>query len=246
VIPARKRRWLGALLERDAERRVRRAFGRVSVRGLDELRAVAAASPVLVVSNHTAWWDSLVAIWLCRLLAVDAYAMMDARNLERLPFLGGVGAFGVDLADPADGARAIRYAAKLLRSPGRLVWVFPQGEEVPITAPALKFRPGAAEVARVARGARVVPVALRYEIGREPLPELWVSLGAPLDVERDAGRGRSAQEDAVARELAVLDAAILGGTRDGFVALHTRGPGLADVLAQAALAFLVRPRRLAR
>ena len=84
---------------------------------------------MLVVSNHTAWWDPLVAILLShRILNTDGFALMDAKNLRRLPCFGRVGAFGVDLDDQRDGARAIRYAAKLLiakeLSRRRLVWIF--------------------------------------------------------------------------------------------------------------------------
>jgi 1-acyl-sn-glycerol-3-phosphate acyltransferase len=248
VIEARKSAWFGRWFAWNAERRLRRAFSSVRVRGLAALRARLQYAPVLVVSNHAAWWDPLVSLVLCeRLLGADAYAMMDAANLRALPFFALVGAFGVDLDDPADGARAIRYAAKRLATPGSLVWIFPQGREVPVTAP-LEFRGGSAEVARIARRATVVPVALRYEHGAEPEPCAWVSIGDPLDdpprVRASVDASRVAQARAVTQELVRIDRAIVSGLHEDFEVVLRQPPRRIGRLAQALLAWATRPRRL--
>ena len=160
MILPRKNAWFSAWFAASAESRLRRTFGAARLEGLSNLRATGAARPVLIVSNHTSWWDPLVALWLVQRVArLDGYAMMDARNLRRLPFFGLVGAFGVDLADPRDGAVALRYAARHLDGPGKLVWVFPQGAERPEDPRPLGFQPGAAAIARLARGAAAVGLA---------------------------------------------------------------------------------------
>ena len=247
MIDARKSVWVDALLARHAERRIRRTFGRSWVQGLPHVRAAIDAGPVLVVSNHTSWWDPLVLLWACRrLLDAHAYAMMDAKNLARAPFFRGVGAFGVDLSDPADGARGIRYAAKLLDRPRRLLWVFPQGREVPITARELDFRAGAAQIARIARRATVIPAAIRYEYGDGPLPELWLAFGEPLAPGRDVAALHANQEQGVRRALNAIDAAILHGVRDKFERRHERRPGALFAIAQAILARVTRVRELSR
>jgi len=212
MIPAQRRPRFARWFARQAEARLRRSFGRVRLLGLSHLREASAAGPVLVVSNHASWWDPLVALWLTnRVLALEAYALMDAANLRRLPFFGPAGAVGVDLADPRDGARVLRHLAGLLRAPGQLVWVFPQGREQPADAP-LQFEAGAAAVARTAGAAvRVLPIALRYEHGHEARPWAWISVGAPLPaVERRAGLAATAdlQAEAVAAELTRLASAI--------------------------------------
>lgn len=224
-----------------------RTFSGVYVHGLDRLEDALRQGPVLVVSNHTAWWDPLVAIVLCtRVLSADAYAMMDARNLRRLPFFRKVGAFGVDRDDPNDGARAIRYAAKLLGSPGRLVWIFAQGEEVPITAKALGFKPGAAEVARVARHAATLPLALRYEFGEEEKPRLLVSVGERMAFERNVQLARVGQERAVAAELARIDDAVLARNWSAFVCIRRAQPSWLARTAERCLAGLSRLSRSSR
>jgi 1-acyl-sn-glycerol-3-phosphate acyltransferase len=242
VIPARKSATFGRWFSGDAQRRIMRSFGSVRVGGLDDLARLAAERPVLVVSNHTSWWDPLVILYLtARVLKVDAYAMMDAKNLRALPFFGKVGAFGVDLDAPADGARAIRYAAKLLDRAGRLVWIFPQGREVPVTARPLGFRGGSAEIARVARQAVVVPAAIRYEHGGRPEPSIFVAFGAPLARERDVARARHVQEAAVVGELDRIDRALLSGDLSELPLLHERKPGWLEITMQRVLAWMTGP-----
>lgn len=248
MIPAKKDRLVGGLLAWDAERRLRASFTAMRIFGLERLEAALAAGPVIVVSNHTAWWDPLVAIFLTtRVAPADAYAMMDAKNLRRFPFFARVGAFGVDLDDPADGARALRYARKLLDAPGRVVWIFPEGREVPLSARPIAFKAGSAELARLAKDAAVVPLALRYEMGASPKPTALVAIGQPVTAPRtDLHAQRAAQEEAVAAELARIERALFGETDD--VAREIFGPRPSDGpgLFTRVLARLTRPREAER
>jgi 1-acyl-sn-glycerol-3-phosphate acyltransferase len=241
MIPSRKvgcfQRWFA----RDAEKRIHGAMHEVRVRGLDHVRHALARGPVLVVTNHTAWWDALVALVVStRILKADAFAMMDAKNLVRLPFFGLVGAFGVDLEDPRDGARAVRYARTLLAGTNRLVWIFAQGREVPITVRPLGFRRGSAEIARIAR-ARVVPGAIRYEMGSAAEPTLWLSFGDPVEPLHDLGVAHARHEEAVVNELDAIERAVVSeDDRRGFVTLHQKRPSLAFSVAERLLAWMTK------
>ena len=240
MITAAKSRWFNAWFARHARTRIQRTFGRVLVAGLEETRAVVARAPTILVANHSAWWDALVALYACQLLLTcDGYAMMDAANLRRLPFFRRVGAFGVDLDDPADGARSIRHAARLLDRAGRALWIFPEGRE---RSPfgALALRPGAAQIARVARRAVVVPVGLRYVFGAAEQPDLWLSFGASLAAERDVTRGVAFQQLGIERELARIDGCLeRGAPSDEFTLVHARSPSLVGHLAERFLARLL-------
>ncbi len=226
-----------------ARARLRAGFTSLRVRGAEHVREAAARGPVLLVGNHTSWWDPLVVFYLSRaFFELDGHAMMDASNLRKLPFFSRIGAFGVDLDDPADGARALRYAARLLRGgPGRMVAVFAQGRERPVTERPLGFRPGSAELARLAPGARVVPFALRYEMQGDEKPHAYVAFGAPLGAERSVARAREAQEGAVTRLLDELDGALCGGDLAAYTPLFVSRSALAP-LATEALAWAFRRR----
>jgi len=244
VIESRKSPTFNAWFAGHARSRIHGAFGRVLVRGLARVKAHAAQAPLLVVSNHTSWWDPLVIIHAStHLIGSDGHAMMDARNLRRLPFFALVGAFGVDLDRPADGAAAMRYSARLLDRPGRLVWIFAQGTERPITERPLGFREGAAHVARVARRAVTLPAAIRYEFAAEELPRLYLSFGPELGRERDGATARAAQEAAVVTELEAIDAEIAGRSVPGesFELVHRKDPPWLGSIAERMLSVMTKP-----
>lgn len=243
MIAATKSEWFSRWFSGRAEARIAGAFGALRLKGEARLRAALTEGPVLVVSNHTAWWDALVALVVSnRIVHADAFAMMDAKNLREMPFFGKVGAFGVDLTDRRDGARAIRYAAKLLDRPNRLVWVFPQGREVPITARPLGFMEGSGAVACLAREATVIPMAIRYEHGELPEPNVWIAVGPPVARQNSARLAARAQEAAVSRELDAIDTALVTRNAEGF-APHFEKRQRAS-LATALLSRLTRPREL--
>lgn len=202
MIAARPSRWLKAWFGRVVAGRMRKTFGALRVRGLDALATLAAAQPVLFISNHTSWWDPMFLIYLStRLVPLDGYAMMESRNLRRRSFLGRLGGFGVDLDDPDDRSAGIAYAATLLDRPRRGVWIFPQGRERPADERPLGFKPGAAVVASRARNCALVPVAFRYEFGSREQPEMLVSIGAPVPHVDDVTAAVAALEQAVLAEL---------------------------------------------
>lgn len=201
MIPQNKRRWFEHFFAWHVRRRFKKRFSAVRVRNLSALKQNA---PILVVSNHTSWWDSLIFFDLFfRTLRVDVYAMMDARNLRKIPLLGWIGAFGVELNDKKDGELAINYAAQLLDRPGRAVLIFPQGSERPVTERPLGFKPGALKIAQRCQ-TLVVPVALRYEHGSKEKPEALVNIGDPVEPAQ--------MEDAVAALLDQIQSELHAGT----------------------------------
>lgn len=241
MIPARKHRLFRWWFSGHARGLLRRGFSAVRIEGLDYLKAALAAGPVLIVSNHTSWWDPMVILYLTEhVLRCDGHAMMDATNLRRLPFFAMVGAFGVDLANPSDGAGAMRYAARLLNAPNRMVWVFPQGRERPVTERPLAFRPGSAEVARVAKCV-TVPLGLRYEHRGSERPELWISVGDAIAWTKDVAAGRASHEAAVTARLDRLEAALVEGSAEGFATLEQTPVGAVARLAEAILVWITRP-----
>lgn len=201
MIRSHKSRWFTRWFARSCERRLRATFD-VAACGLPEVATIARTHPLVLVSNHTCWWDPLVILVVsARVLGLDAFALMESDNLRRLPFFGLAGAIGLHRGDVRDGAKAVRYAATLLDAPMRAVWIFPQGEERPAHEP-LRFSAGAARVARIA-GARIVPVALRYGFGSRARPELAIACGPAIDPRRSDATELA--RDRVAGLLAAID-----------------------------------------
>ena len=170
----------GRLMRAVMRRRLRRGLSAVRIEGLERLRALSARGPLLLCANHVSFWDGFLCALIADRLGLDARALMLASQLQAMPMLRHAGGVGVDLADPRDGARAIRLAARLLDRPGRALWLFPQGAQRPQWARPLGFRRGAELIARLAPGALVVPVALHYELSEGERPEAHVALGELL------------------------------------------------------------------
>jgi 1-acyl-sn-glycerol-3-phosphate acyltransferase len=217
MIQARRSHWFNAWFSGHARSRIRNTFGEVRVRGLDAARAKTKDAPLLVVSNHTSWWDPLVALHVStHLLEKAGHALMDAKNLRRLPFFALVGGFGVDLTDRADGAAAIAYGAKLLDTAENLVWIFPQGAERPSSERPLGFRRGSGEIARMVDKAPVLPLGIRYEFGGVEQPTLWLSFGETIQSGPDAAKNKDVQEASVTEELDRIDRALRGDGANDF------------------------------
>lgn len=242
MIPAAKSGWFSRWFGAQAFGRLRESFGSMHVAGREHLERALAAGPVLVVSNHSAWWDPIVLLVLTgRIVPADAYALMDAANLRTHPYFAKVGAFGVDRLSRRDGAEATRYATSLLDRPGRLVWLFPQGEERPLHERPLRFFGGAARVAQRAPHAAVVPVGLAYGFGSTAAPDVYVDIGAPLPASSSAPAARRAQVAAVEARLLRIESEQSEPGSQGFEAHALRGPERIGALAERMLAMLTRP-----
>lgn len=214
MIPHRKRPAFNRVFVAYAKWLLRGHFDAVRVQGMEHLGAALAQGPVIVVANHTAWWDAIVLMWLsnyplARVGPSDGYALMDAKNLRKLGFFRYLGVFGVDLTDPDDRAAVVPYAASLLTAPGRSVWLFPQGAERPITERPLGFHPGAARLAQ-ATGAPVVAMAIRYEHGRQPRPTCYLDFSPPLTGDN---AGLDGQESAIEAGLDRIEAVVRAAAR---------------------------------
>lgn len=234
MIAASKRPWLARYLTNHTSRRLRRMFAALHLHGAEAVRRAAHQHPLLIVANHTSWWDGLVLVYLTnRVLELDGYALMDAANLRALPFFRALGAFGLELDAPHDVAAGLRYAARLLDRPGRVLWVFPQGREQPSATRPLGFRRGAARIAELAPQARVVPMALRYELGPVEHPLLYASFGDALPPAPAAGAAAieqqcAAQEAGVIAELDRIERALrreAGAADPAFERLWLHRPG---------------------
>lgn len=173
-----------ALWGRYFERRARRRFARVLMRGIEHLGAWSpdgtADRPLLVVANHSAWWDAVFPVIIsCRRLRHDAYAIMDHEQLARFRFFRRVGVFSVNRADARSAMRTLRYADELLRDTQRVLWIFPQGRIVPNDARPILCEAGTAHLARMLGRSAIAPVAFRYEVGRDELPTACIDIGPP-------------------------------------------------------------------
>ena len=186
-----------------------------------------AAGPVVVYSNHPAWWDGAVYILLARRLlpAFEHYCPIDAAMLEKYRVFARMGAYGVDQESPRGAAAFLKVSADLLSRPDRALWVAAQGRFSDARLRPLGLRPGVARLAELAPGATFLPLAVEYVFWTERGAEALVAFGPSL---------RAADLAALPRpeRLARLEAA-LTGTMDRLAAdALARDPGRFDSLME--------------
>jgi 1-acyl-sn-glycerol-3-phosphate acyltransferase len=215
MIPTNRKRWFEHFFAWHVTRRFAKRFSAVRVRGLEHMQRERDRKPILLVSNHTSWWDPLLMFHLSfrGMDKLEGHAMMDANNLRALPLLGWIGAFGVELGNKEDGELAVQYGAAQLCRPRKLVGIYPQGRERPITERPLRFKPGAARMALLAPvEPAIVPLALRYEHGRHEKPELLVNIGPSISREGDVASLTERMERAVTELLDEIQRAVHAGS----------------------------------
>ncbi|MDH7515603.1 MAG: lysophospholipid acyltransferase family protein [Bacteroidota bacterium] len=226
MIVAKKTPLFETVFDVYTRRLLRRHFHAVHVRGEENILPDCTRLPVILYGNHNCWWDAILPYYLSRdVLRLDAYAMMDERQLRRYRFFRRIGVFSVNRDSPRQALEAVRYAASLLAKGGKALWMYPQGEMTPYTTSLAPFESGIVRIAQLAGGAMAHPFAVRYEFRREQRPEAFVSFGPGLaigesdDVKAVLARLRCALQNLMQDQAEALAA---DETKDYHVALHGR------------------------
>ena len=229
-----------------SRRKLAGAMDGVYVRGLETLSQALADGPVIVALNHASWWDILLIIWLDGLVDADARAVMDARNLKKLPYFGLIGAVPLDRQDKPQAWRDIASIAGLLDRPNRLVFIYPQGRHRPTGIRPLGLKPGVRVLAAHAR-VPVIPVSVQYGFRETEKITATLDIGAPLPPPVDGADPAwlSTLEDALVRGLVAGEAWLDRGHKaedgGGFTAaIPPQRAARQDGPAARALGWMVR------
>jgi 1-acyl-sn-glycerol-3-phosphate acyltransferase len=212
------------LARRYTRHRVARSLDGLWVSGLDGARAALADRPLILAPNHVAWWDTLLLVMLDQALGGLSWAAMDARNLQKLPFLGWIGALPLDRSSPDRAKECLRACAELLDRPGRALWMFPQGRQRPAHLRPLDLKPGLVTLYS-ANPLDVVAVSLNYVFLEADRPAAVVRFSAPIPAASVDGRTLlPAVEHALLDGLAAIDVAAIAATDGGRARHHPDDP----------------------
>lgn len=183
-VPARKNLLGDLLLPAYARWLTRSHLASVWVRGHEQLKGLPADAPLIFTPNHSGWWDGILAFVLNDvLLERDFFIMMEDRQLRKYQFFAWAGAFSIRRQHVRSAGQTLRYVEELLSSPGRALWLFPQGVMVPEGRRPLRFEGGVGHLAKRLQEARIIPVTMTYMIRSNPRSEAFISLGRPLCLE---------------------------------------------------------------
>lgn len=108
---------------------------------------------VLLIANHSGWWDGFLLYWVqCKLFTNKKFhIMLLERTSKRIPILKYGGAFSINKSS-RDIVESLDYAAQLLKDPGNLVLIFPQGKLYSNYITDVEFEKGIIKIMQQAAG----------------------------------------------------------------------------------------------
>ncbi len=141
--------------------------------------------PLVVFSNHASWWDPL--LWLALKTeffpSQSAFSPIDAKALARYKLLSRVGFFGVEQKTGRGAIQFLRIAEKILRQPGHILALTPQGRFADARERPVRFETGLGHLAARVERATFLPMASEFVYWEERLPEILVRFGEPIKVD---------------------------------------------------------------
>ena len=171
-------KWIARMLRKDFHAVLARAGT------ADVLRSLASdPRPLIVLMNHSSWWDPLIGLYLARTLvpARPVLGPMESEQLTKFKFFRKLGIFGIDPDSPDSMNTLTSHATtRLTQSPSTAFWLTPQGEFTDVRTP-VRLRPGAAAVAARLdslhpQGCRCVVIASELVFWIDRRPELLLNL----------------------------------------------------------------------
>jgi len=184
MIPARKNSFLNWLIYKLLmQSGLRSSFFRVNLR--QAAPPPDGTAPVILIANHSSWWDGHLAMALNEeRWHMDAYMMVENTQLARYQFFAWGGAFSVDRRNGRSALASLQYAVdRVTGAPTRLLILYPQGEILANDVRPLHFFSGVGhlvkDVTQRAGACHVYSAALRYEFIGEQKPEAFISISAP-------------------------------------------------------------------
>ena len=185
MLEAKKSAWFETIFARYNRNLIKRRFHSVQVSGLDFLREKNATIPFIIYGNHSSWWDGLVAFEIFRQAKLDAFFMMEEKQLKNLFLFQRLGAFSIVRENGREAVKSINYSAELLKKSSRTLLIFPQGEIVTNDARPIKFYNGLSRIIEKIGEVYAVPLAMRYEFLGEFKPQIFVKIGLPELIKTD-------------------------------------------------------------
>ena len=133
--------------------------------------------PILMLGNHTSWWDGFLAQYInLELFNRKVHIMMLEEQLEKRMFLNRTGAYSIRKGHRS-ALESLKYTAGLLSDPGNLVILFPQGKIHSILDHPVTFEPGWYRIFKdVARPVQVVFFITLFDFFSSRKPELHIYL----------------------------------------------------------------------
>jgi len=178
MITSRHQKWADRLFGVYLNRLFRRHF--YTIRLLDPVPDLNNEKPVLVLPNHSTWWDGFFFYYLNKYrLHRRIYLMMLESQLRRNRFFRFLGAYSVHTGSYTGVRKSLEYTLSLLNRPQEpaAVCVFPQGELQPWHVRPVTFRRGLAFILKnIHTEIELCFLGIRVEYRGEQRPDVYLQM----------------------------------------------------------------------
>ncbi|MCE2414298.1 lysophospholipid acyltransferase family protein [Candidatus Poribacteria bacterium] len=136
--------------------------------------------PVLLLPNHSTWWDGFFVYLLNKkIFRRTTYLMMLEKQLSKYKFFAKIGAYSIEPENRHNIIKSLEYTVELLDREMPLVSIFPQGQLVPWHTRPLGYKRGVEWILRkYGKPIAVLPLAIRTEFLGEKRPSVFFLFGA--------------------------------------------------------------------
>ena len=147
--------------------------------------------PVLLLPNHSTWWDGFFVYLLNKkIFRRTPYLMMLEKQLSKYKFFSKIGAYSIEPENRRNIIESLEYTVELLNQEMPLVSVFPQGQLLPWHTRPLGYKRGVEWILRkYGKSVTVLPLAIRTEFLGEKRPSVFFLFGAVNSFDAGAFQG---------------------------------------------------------
>ena len=177
MIRAQHRFWADFIFQSYLMRLFKRHFQKIQLLGA--VPEVPAHLPLLLLPNHSTWWDGFFVYLLNkRIFQRTAYLMMLETQLTQYKFFTKIGAYSIEPKHRQGIFESLAYTVEVLKQSNPLVSIFPQGELLPWHTRPLGYKRGVEWILReYGKPVVILPLAIRAEFRGEKRPEVFFLFG---------------------------------------------------------------------
>lgn len=136
--------------------------------------------PLLLLPNHSTWWDGFFVYFLNDLLfGRKFYIMILEEQLFQYKFFQKLGGFSIRQDSFKETLRSLKYTSNLIsQDPYSVVNIFPQGELLPNDVRPIKFNKGIKKIIEYyGKPVNVMPLGMRIMYLKEQYPTVFFNFG---------------------------------------------------------------------
>jgi len=172
MIPAKKSWWADLVFRPYVYGLMKRNFASINLLG--KLPEIEPEYPLLLVPNHSTWWDGFFVYLLNnRVFHREPYLMMSEEQLRRYPFFARLGVYSVAQKNVIS---SLKYSVRILESDQNIMLcIFPQGELTLWDARPLNYKRGVEWIlSQYGERVNLLPLAIKTAFTDQKKPETFL------------------------------------------------------------------------